>query len=784
MRGGTAEFPSFASALFDETAFEAGLTGARMPVMVCWYWILKLQAHFISCDFETARAAARKAGALVSASHHYVQWADYVCFAALSIAALHDHEPMRADELDELREHLAQLREWADACPATFLDKYTLVAAEIARLEAREADAMRLYEEAIRAARENGFVHSEAIANEVAARFYAARGFEKIAYTYLRDARYGYVRWGAEGKVQQLDQIYPHLREEERPPGPTGTIGTSVEHLDLATVIKVSQAVSGEIVLEKLIDTLLGTAIEQAGAERGLLILSRGTGQRIAAEARTRDQTVTVHLRDEPAAEAALPESVLRYVLRTRETVVLDDATAQNPFSADPYIGRQGARSVLCLPLITQAKLIGVLYLENSLAPGVFAPARIAVLKLIASQSAIALENSRLYGDLREREAKIRRLVESNIIGIFIWNLEGQIFEANDAFLRMIEYDRDDLIAGRLRWTDLTPPEWRDRDEQQLVPELKMTGSLRPFEKEYFRKDGSRVPVLVGAAMFEEGGNQGVAFVVDLTDRKRVEAEARESERRYNEVRTELAHANRVSTMGQLTASIAHEVSQPIAGASASGYAALRWLRRETPDVEGACQAIERVIRDADRAGAVIQRIRALIRKAPIRSDRFDINDAIRDVIVLTRVEAAKIGISVQVELAGGLPVVDGDRVELQQVILNLIINAIEAMAGTDEGSRELVIATARAEPNGVVVAVKDSGPGLDTAGLERVFDAFYTTKPTGLGMGLSICRSIVEAHGGRLIAVANAPRGAIFQFTLPAGDEVNERAGAGGVTE
>src|SRR5271156_531411 len=204
------------------------------------------------------------------------------------------------------------------------------------------------------------------------------------------------------------------------------------------------------------LDTLMRTAIEQAGAERALLILGRGAAPRIEAEATTGGDTVRVELRDEPVTAIALPESVLNYVLRTRESVILDDAVAQSPFAADPYIRQRQARSILCLPLINQAKLIGVLYLENNLAPRVFAPARIAVLKLLASQAAISLENTRLYRDLAEREAKIRRLVDANIIGIFIFALDGRIIEANDAFLQMVSYDHEDLISGRLRWADLT----------------------------------------------------------------------------------------------------------------------------------------------------------------------------------------------------------------------------------------------------------------------------------------------------------------------------------------
>jgi PAS domain S-box-containing protein len=397
-----------------------------------------------------------------------------------------------------------------------------------------------------------------------------------------------------------------------------------------------------------------------------------------------------------------------------------------------------------------------------------FAAASLASARLEAiRRRKAAEENVQLHSDLEEREKKIRRLVDANIIGMIIWDLEGRFLEANDAFLQMTGYDREDLASGRLRRTDLTPVEWRDRDTQ-TVAELNMIGTIQPFEKEFFRKDGSRLPVLIGGALFEPNGNQGVSFVLDLTGRKRAEAEARESERRYRETLMELAHANRVTSMGQLTASIAHEVNQPITAAVINAEAALRWLGAQPPNLEEVRGALGLIIEDGTRAGNVIGGIRALIKKVPPRQACLDLNEAIREVIALTRGEAARSGVSVRTDLADGLPLIYGDRVQLQQVILNLIINAIEAMSGVAETPRALLISTGQAEPGGVLVAVRDSGPGLDPASLEHLFNAFYTTKAGGMGMGLAICRSIIEAHDGQLCASANEPRGAVFQFTLP----------------
>jgi PAS domain S-box-containing protein len=468
-----------------------------------------------------------------------------------------------------------------------------------------------------------------------------------------------------------------------------------------------------------------------------------------------------VHQRNASIAAAFLPESVVRYVMRTRENVILGDATARNPFSADPYIGRHRARSIVCLPLVNQAKLNGVIYLENNLTAHVFTSERITVLKMLASQAAISLENTRLYRDLENREAKIKRLVDADMMAIIMWNIEGSIVASNEAFLRMVQYDREDVASGRLRWTDLTPIEWREHDERALA-EIRATGSVQPYEKELFRKDGSRVPVLCAGALFEEGGSEGVAFALDLSEQKQQEAERE----RLRQQLGHLAHLNRVSTMGELTASLAHEINQPIGAAVTNAQACLRFLDRDQPDVTEAREAASDMVRDARRVADIIDRVRSLYRKGSAHLESVDTNEVIREMIEMLREETDRHSVTMRTDLAEGLPRVIADRVQLQQVLMNLALNAIEAMRVDTAG--ELSIKSQLAEDRQLLISVTDTGEGLPNGMTDQIFHAFFTTKPQGTGLGLAIARSIVESQGGRIWAIANSGRGATFYVALP----------------
>jgi PAS domain S-box-containing protein len=492
----------------------------------------------------------------------------------------------------------------------------------------------------------------------------------------------------------------------------------------------------------------------------------------------------------------------------------------------------------------------------------------------------------------RGLEAKIRRLVEANVVGIVMWNLEGAITGANEALLRMVQYDREDLASGRVRWTDLTPAEWRGHDERAIA-DLTATSIFQPYEKEYFRKDGSRVPVLLGGALLEGDGNEGIAFVLDLSEQKRAERALRRSEaflaegqhlgqigsfswrvakdeitwsaelyriyelaigapvtlelirsrvhpedvsliekmkmvdqaregghgfewqyrllmpdhsikyihavahatrdqdgqleymasvqdvtaRRLAEeardkARSELTHVARVMSLGTLAASIAHELNQPLCGIVTNASTCMRMLAADPPNVGGARDTARRMIRDGNRASEVITRLRALFGEKETTNESVDLNDATREVLALSSSELQRNRVILQHELAGDLPTVTGDRVQLQQVILNLLRNASDAMSGVHDRPRQLLIRTESDDNDHVRLTVKDAGVGFAPQAADRLFESFYTTKSDGMGIGLSVSRSIIESHHGRLWATPNNGPGVTFSFSIPCSPE------------
>lgn len=371
---------------------------------------------------------------------------------------------------------------------------------------------------------------------------------------------------------------------------------------------------------------------------------------------------------------------------------------------------------------------------------------------------------------LRETTARLRTLTETAVDGVILIDARGAVLMFNPACEKLFGYSADTVIGENVKM--LMPQPYRHEHDHYITNyrdtrDPKIIGIGR--EVIGLRKDGSTFPMdlSVGEAR-QDGESIFVGIIRDLTSRKRTEAE-------LEQARAELVRVARVTALGELTAAIAHEVNQPLTGLVSSGNACLRWLAGDVPNLKAARESVERMISAGSRAGEVIRRIRALVGKAPPLRDRLNINDAITEVIALIRGEIQRNRISLRTKLSTDVPLVLGDRIQLQQVILNLILNAMEAMSDVSPQPRELSVSSAKDGPNGALVSVRDSGTGLDGTVLDRLFETFYTTKAHGMGIGLAVSRTIIQAHGGRLWAAPNVPQGAIFQFTLPAdGEEVS----------
>ncbi|MBC7453743.1 MAG: AAA family ATPase, partial [Massilia sp.] len=510
---------------FNEVACLCILKATNFGLGIQMAYTTQQIAAFLYGHYAIALTAAQQAAMnsyqgtgliMVDSVHHF--------YFALTMTALYPQAS--SDEQRAFALLLAQERErfrvWAEHCPQNFGHCHALIGAEIARIEKRAVDAEQLYEQAIVAARDSGFNQNQAIAFELASGFYRQRGLHVIADLYLVEARAGYLRWGADGKVAQLDARFPQLRTQ---PGSASSAldGSAALQLDSLSIIKASQAISGRIVFDELSDTLLHIVLESAGAQAGSLLLCGSTGLKLAAQAHVDSAKVQVRFFGKKIAEDGfLPTTIFNYVRRSKELVLLADVDQKNPFSSDPYFVEHDPKSLLCLPILRQQVLIGLLYLENNLVTHAFAPERVAVLKVLASQAAISLENARLYTALQEREGRIRRLVDANIIGVIFTDTSGAISEANDAFLHLSGYSRQDLSTGKLHLTTLASPEYLAADKL-AIEALQKTGTCVPYEKQYIRKDGSFAPVLIGSAMIEGSHDQLVSFVLDLSERKKAE---------------------------------------------------------------------------------------------------------------------------------------------------------------------------------------------------------------------------------------------------------------------
>lgn len=787
LQGLTQAPDSFDGDEFSEADYELALERSHAVALRAVHLVLKQVAASLAGRHERSLALAGEAaqvmrpltGMAIEITHRH--------YRALSVAALLRPGACDDERVTILEQELAVMRALAQACPANFEHRALLIDAELARVRGQAHEAGSLYARAIDAAHLHGFVAHSAQAFERAATFRLEQGQERVALTLLKEARDGYRQWGALAKVRALETAHPELG-----------VGAGRPELsvDALAVAKASQALSGQIELDALIDALMRIALEHAGAQTALLYLVDAGPLRLAACAAVEGAGVGVRIGPDAAAVGDMqPLAVVNYVRRTRERILLADAARPHPFLNDPYLQHLRPRSVMSLPLLHRGEVVGVLYLEHRLSPHTFTWGRVALLEMLASQAAISLETARLYAALKaenaerrraqqtalERQSRLQRLVESSLVGVPFAHLDGRIFDANDAFLEIIGCTRADLAGGVLHWQSLTPPEYRAADAQALE-QLRRHGRYAPYEKECMRKDGTRVPVLVSGILFEGEGEQPqtVAFVLDLSARQHA---ASEREARI------AAEAASQAKSGFL-ASMSHELRTPLNGIL--GYAQLLQMdpglapkqKRGLATIESSGRHLLALIND------ILDLARIEAGRLELAPDAVNLRRVIDVVTDTVRMVAQRKRIGFDVEFEGDLDLtVQVDERRLSQVLLNLLGNAAKF---TDRGSVTLRARRQDMPGQRVCVAfeIEDTGVGMSAEELQRIFRPFEQVgaagrRSEGTGLGLAITDALVRQMGGTISVRSQPGQGSVFmvELKLPVLQQAAAATPAGKVT-
>ncbi|MCU0545429.1 MAG: trifunctional serine/threonine-protein kinase/ATP-binding protein/sensor histidine kinase [Oscillatoriaceae cyanobacterium Prado104] len=665
---------------------------------------------------DTARTAEQYAGGipgfLIAAQHNFYY----------SLALLAEYPNLDSNGQNQCLKKVASLQEkmqeWATHAPSNFQHKYDLVQAEIARILGQHETAMDGYDRAIQGAADNHYIHEAAIASELAFEFHLGRGREKMAKFYLQEAYHSYSRWGAEAKLQDLASKYPHLLLQTAAFGSTETAATtdskSLGAIDFESFMQASQAISGEIVLSKLVHKLLKIAIQNAGAQKGCLVLVESDNLEIVATGKFsgKDVDVSVLLSEPVQISTAVPVRILNYVWRTQKNLVLDDARCETKFASEPYIENHKLKSVLCAPIVSQGKVIGLLYLENNLAPGMFNPERLEIVKLLASQAATSIENARLIGDLEAANHKL---------GDYNRDLEDKVREKTQEL-----QENNQQLTHTLQALQQT--------QAQLIQTEKM----------------SSLGQLVGGIAHEINNPIGFIFT-NLTHAQE-----------YTEQLLELIHAYR-ETYAESTP----EIEQLIEDIE------LDYIEEDFPKIFKSMHG------GADRIRSIILSLRNFSRLDESDFKEVDIHEGIESSLLILQHRQKSAGIQTIKEYAK-LPLVECYTSQLNQVLMNILSNAIDALeigfnsrggaANQPDYPPAIKIRTYAVGDSQIAISIADNGQGMTEEVRAKMFDPFFTTKPVGkgTGLGLSVAYSIVEKHGGTLRCISEPNKGAELIVEIP----------------
>ncbi len=683
-----------------------------------------------------------------------------------------------------------QLKHWATFAPVNHKHKYLLVEAERARLENRFGDARELYDEAIQHAQSAKFLNEEALAYELAGKFYLSRNQRELAERYLQSAHRTYTIWGATAKVQDLEANYPQLViQAERASSSVSTSSSSSRGggnsaLDLASILKASQALSGEIVFGKLLTSLLEIVIENAGAENGWLLQEQAGAWIIEAQGSAEKINI---LQDVQVNPQSLPVSLFNYVARTHENIVLSDAASDGQFTRDPYIAAKNAKSALCIPLLNQGKLTGLLYLETNLAPDTFTPARLEIIQLLSAQAAISIENARLYADLGRNEEKYRTLFEDSRDAIFVMTPDARVMDINQATLDLFGYTREEMFNVSLGQIGIDPEQLAGFQNIML-----QQGSVRDFEVNVTRKDGTIMECLLTATLRRDDAGQPIAYqgiLRDITERKRaarlLEEYNRTLEQKVEERTEELRRAKQEaekasSAKSAFLANMSHELRTPLN--AIIGFT--RIVRRKSDGVleNKQVENLDKVLTSSEHLLGLINTILDIAKIEAGRMDVMPANFGIHSLIdhcAATATPLLKPSVQLIKQVDESLSSIHSDPDKIKQIVLNLLSNAAKF---THEGS--ITLQARRVDAN-LVIDITDTGIGIGPDALDKIFEEFQqadsstTRQYGGTGLGLTISRNLAQLLGGDLTATSEVGKGSTFTLSLPIQYRIKSSASA-----
>jgi len=734
-----------------------------------WWHLFEGLYFYLEGDFARASVEMDHAWDKSWAAPAHIHLIDLALFSVLNGAARLDGSPAAAAALERPLERLQYL---ASLNPKAFGDRLDLARAEVLRAQGQTLEALRLYDQSVAKAISCGAVHIQGLAHELASRCHQALDLTVSTRTHLRKARDAWRQWGAHGLAEQVEARHPFLQEKPFSARSSVELPGGQQQLDMMAITRACQALSRELEVEQLLKTLLANTMVHAGASHAALLLVHGNELRVEALGHASAEGVQVTLQHHAPQAGQLPVSLVRTAMRSRRSIVIENARFPERFVDDPYLRGRRTGSLLCVPLLKQNEIIGALYLENLLVEGVFSAARVDVLEVLAAQAAISLTTARLYSDLLEENRRRRdsetRLRTSRMAlalgqavsrhGTFVWNpaLESH-FCSGELFDQLCP---DLLEGGARRYTLFERLHAEDRPA--FTQALDVAVRARQGFRLAFRihSGGNEVRHLEALGEPDEHGNY-IGIVFDVTERYRTEASLRSA-------RAEMAQISQRTVLAELAASIAHEINQPLLSILSNASASLRWLEREPAALHDAAEGVRDIIADGRRAADIVHALRALARQEPMRGEPLELGALVRRVVELLRTELDDQQVSVQIVI-GTVRRLHGDSVQLQQVVLNLISNALDAMAAAQAAVPKVLRLEMRGVPGGVLLMVEDTGAGLAEVDAGQMFQAFYSTKASGMGMGLAICSSIVEAHGGRLLALQGRCGETLFALVLPA---------------